>query len=453
MKFLNRSPLLAAGILSGLIASTNAGATEPPPLTLKQAYELALTNDPQWSAQRNQYRANTEVVAKGRAGLLPQANLTGTHAEVDVDYDSVLPDDDYDSDEYTASIQQPLVRVSNWYDYQSAKSLSGQYDAEFQQAQEAFWLKVVTRYLAVLRAEADLSYRSAELEAISRQLDQSEQRFKVGLIAITDVHEARAARDAAQSARIAAESQLFVAQRQLETIIGQTITEVAAIKEDMPTALPEPNNLEQWIEWANERNAGLNAARAAAESARANYKARRAEHLPTLDLVASHTRSDTGALLSTGQATPETSVNQLSLQLNVPLYSGGLTSANRRQSFYQLEAARDTETLQERQTNQAVTNFYQLVIASAAQVKASKQSALSSKVALDATRAGYKAGTRTVVDVLNAQRTLFQSQRDATNALFDYLVNHLNLLQVSGRLTEADILALNQYMVNLPAQP
>jgi len=432
---------LVSGVL--LFGSTLASAEI---LTLQRTYELAQQNDPQWAAAKNTYQANQQVIDQNRSGLLPQINLTGNYRQNDVEYED-LGDDDYDSHGYSANLRQPLFRLDNWHTYKVGKALDSQYSAEFQNTTEDFYLRVVTRYLDVLRANANLSYRKAEQEAIARQLEQSKQRFEVGLVAITDVHEAQAAYDVAVSSRISAESEQFVALRLLETITGATVENVVDLSKDLEVMVPAPTDVNQWIERALANNANLQAAIYAAEAAQQNYKSQRGKHAPTLDLVGSHSYSSTDAQsLSTGGTSPDTTSNIIGLELEIPLYSGGAISASRRQSQYQFMAAQDLEHQARRETIQDVTNFYQLTIANVAEVTARKQSTNSASVALEATQAGYEAGTRTIVDVLNVQRNLFQNERDYTNARFDYVLNSLRLKRVAGLLTEEELLALEQWM-------
>jgi len=416
-------------------------------LTLQQTYELALQNDPQWAAAKNTYQANLQVSDQNRSGLLPQIYLRANIAENSVEYDGIGTDD-FESHGYSANLRQPLFRLDNWHTYKLGKSLDSQYTAEFKSTEEDFMLRVLTRYLEVLRANANLSFRKAEQEAISRQLEQSKQRFDVGLVAITDVHEAQAAYDVAVSSRISAESDQFVALRLLETITGATVDDVVDLSIDLPITIPAPVDLNQWIERAQQNNAKLKAAIFAAEAAQQNYKSLRGKHAPTLDLVGTHAYNSSDADLLSGTQSPDTTSNVIALELEIPIYSGGSVSASSRQSQYLYMAAQDQEHQARRETIQDVTNYYQLTIANVAEVNARKQSTNSARVALEATQAGYEAGTRTIVDVLNVQRNLYQNERDYTNARFDYVLNSLRLKRVAGMLTPEELLALEQWMDN-----
>ncbi len=411
-------------------------------LSIKQTYELAKQNDPQWAAIKNQYRSNQQVLEQSRSQLLPKVNVEANYIHNDDDYDN-LGGDSYTSESISTSLVQPLFRLNSWHTFLKGKQLDSQFSAEYQQSEDDFYLRVVTQYFNVLRADANLSFRQAEQEAIARQLEQSKQRFEVGLVAITDVHEAQAAYDTAVSERIAAENDQFVAQRLLETTTAVNVEGVVNLKEDIPIVPPEPVDLQQWIDRALASNPGLQAAIHAANAADEDYKSKRAEHAPTLDLVSSYTDSSNNSSLTSN---PDLTRGSVGVQFNLPLYSGGATSANRRQSHYLAMAQKDTEHFKRREVIQDTTNYYQLMLASVAQVNARKQSKLSAKVALEATQAGYEAGTRTIVDVLNVQRNLFQNQRDYTNARFDYVLNALRLKQVAGALTEEEILSLQQYM-------
>lgn len=439
-KFRLRSVLVSGLCL--LSASLSTAET----LNLQRTYELALQNDPQWAAVKNQYSANQQVIDQGRSGILPQISLSGNIARNDTEYEG-FGDDDYDSKGYAAQIVQPLFRLNNWHSYQRGKALNSQFEADFHNDTQAFYLRVVTSYLEVLRSDANLDFRKAEQEAISRQLEQSKQRFDVGLVAITDVHEAQAAYDTAVSERISAETAQFVARRLLETVTGTTVDNVYDLKEDLPILPPDPIDMNLWLTTSLEHNAALQSAIFAAQAAEQDYKAKRGDHAPTVDLVGTHAYDSSDATsFITRTTTPDTTTNRIAIQVALPLYSGGGISANRRQSKYQFLAAQDIEHLRRREVIQDTTNYYQLVIANVAQVNARKQSSLSARVALDATQAGYEAGTRTIVDVLNVQRNLFQNERDYTNARFDYILNSLRLKLVAGMLTEEEVLALQQWI-------
>lgn len=414
-------------------------------LTLQRTYDLAQQNDPQWAAAKNTYQANQQVIDQNRSGLLPQISLNGRMAQNDVKYDEV-GSENYDSHSYSANIRQPLFRLDNWHTWKVGKALDSQFAAEYETTKEDFLLRVLTRYLDVLRGNANVTYRKSEQEAIARQLEQSKQRFEVGLVAITDVHEAQAAYDVAVSSRISAESEQFVALRLLETITGVTVEDVVDLSIDLPILPPEPIDLNQWIDRSLANNANLQAATYAAEAAQQNYKSQRGRHAPTLDLVGSHSYNSTDAELISGIRSPDATSNIIALELEVPIYSGGSISANRRQTQYQYLAAQDQQRLARRETIQDATNFYQLTIANVAEVNARKQSTNSARVALEATEAGYEAGTRTIVDVLNVQRNLFQNESDYANARFDYVLNSLRLKKAAGMLTPEELLALEQWM-------
>ncbi|MVF12894.1 TolC family outer membrane protein [Ketobacter sp. MCCC 1A13808] len=438
---------LRSALVSGIClmaASLSVAET----LNLQRTYELALQNDPQWAAVKDQYSANQQVIDQGRSTILPQITLRGNVAKNEVEYDG-FGDDKFDSKGYSAEIVQPLFRLNNWHTFKRSEALNSQFDADYHNDTQDFYLRVVTSYLEVLRSNANMEYRKAEQEAISRQLEQSKQRFDVGLVAITDVHEAQAAYDTAVSERISAETEQFVALRLLETITGATVDDVVDLKEDLPILPPDPIDINQWLTISMEHNAALQSAIFAAKAAEQDYKAKRGDHAPTVDLVGAHAydSSDSRSLV-TSTTNPDTTTNRIAIQVELPLYSGGNTSANRRQSKYQFLASQDVERLRRREVIQDTTNFYQLVIANVAQVNARKQSSLSAKVALDATQAGYEAGTRTIVDVLNVQRNLFQNERDYANSRFDYILNGLRLKRVAGMLTEQEVLALQQWMKN-----
>ncbi len=454
---MNKSKFTCILLASALFAGAQLSHAEI--LTLQDTYKLALENDPQWAAIQNQYLSNQQIVDQRRARLLPQVALDGSYTEADTDSDystnigTQSQSSGGSSTQYGISATQTLFNLTTWHNYKSGKALNNQNEAEFELSQDALIVRVVTSYLALLRANANIEYLKAEQEAISRQLEQSKQRFEVGLVAITDVQEAQAAYDTAVSARIAAESDQFVAQRELETITGVKVDGVVDLDKNLPIIPPEPMDLNAWIQQAMDNNPSLQAAIFAAESAQQDYKAARGAHAPTAQLFGgyAHTTNEPdeaiefrgGAFEATKE---ETKGSTIGVSVNLPLYSGGSISSTRRRAHYSFLAAKDTENLRRREVIQDTSTFYQLMLTSVAQVKARKQSTKSAEVALEATEAGYEAGTRTIVDVLNVQRNLFQNQRDYINARFDYVLNALGLKQSTGMLSPKDVQALNKWM-------
>ncbi len=279
--------------------------------------------------------------------------------------------------------------------------------------------------------------------------EQTEQRFEVGLIAKTDVHEAQAAFDIAVVQRIIAERNLALSLKSLESLTGTSVTNVKSLAEEFPITLPAPNDIEAWIARALENNKQLLAARLGEKSAKQEYKSKRAEHYPTLDLTGNYRKLETNASTRFGGtvfATPDSETSSIAFQLKLPLYTGGLTSASRRQAKSLYYKAQDDARFTEIDVLKNTSNLVQVVQTRVAEVNAQKLSIRSGQSALDATQAGYEAGTRTIVDVLNAQRVLYQAKQSYAHARFNYILDSLRLKEIAGNLTQSDLVNLNQWL-------
>jgi outer membrane protein len=318
--------------------------------------------------------------------------------------------------------------------------------ANFGSAKQGLLLRVAEAYFQVLGAEDNLNFTRAEQKAIAEQLKQAKQRFKVGLTAITDVHEAQARYDQSVAQSIAAENRLAVSRESLREITGQYFSVLAPLSKQSPLIAPDPQNIEQWVNTAKDKSLPLLAAEQAMRIAREEIARNRAGHYPTLDLVASqsHTETDGGAFVTfTGKQTDDT---RIGVQLNLPLYQGGLVSSQTRQAAYKYQQARELYEQQQRATERQTRNAYLNVLANISQVKAFRQALQSTRTALEATEAGYQVGTRTAVDVLNARREVFRAERDYAQARYAYILETLRLKQAAGTLGEQDLAAINRWL-------
>ena len=443
--------------------------------TLVDIYDMALKNDPVLKAAQASYQAGKEYEVQGRAGLLPQigaqasygeqrfeqktpgTNLLGVPSGIDnkVDYQQ-------DTEDYSLTLSQKIFDVPAWFAFQQGKQLSRQAEAQFASDEQDLIVRTVEAYVNVLRAIDNLKSSQAEEAAYQRQLEQTQQRFEVGLIAITDVHEARAAYDLSVVNRLTDEGNLGVAYEALSVLTGQRHANLWMLGENFPVDNPEPAGVEPWVDLALKGNFDLKAAEYAAEAALEVSQARKWAHLPTVRGQASlvDTSSDTstdikkGALAATnphGQTFTDLQGNSFNIVLEVPLWTGGAISSQRRQAYEQYLAASETHTSVMRNTIQFTRSLHLAVTTDVARVKARKQAIVSAQSALDATTAGYEVGTRNVVDVLNAQRILYGAIRDYANTRYDYVVRLLRLRRQAGLLSPEDVAALNKWLQEPPA--
>ncbi|MCP4467387.1 MAG: TolC family outer membrane protein [Halioglobus sp.] len=437
--------------------------------SLRDIYELALENDAQLKAEEATYLANRETENLSRSALLPQVSTGYTYEDSETDTKGFGPDFtkpglpqvqtkrnlDTDTDGYFLTLNQALFDLSAWFSFQSGKQITKQAEAIFASDQQDLIVRTVDAYLQVLRAQDNLSASSAQERAFERQLEQTQQRFEVGLIAITDVYEARAARDLAQVERLVDENNVQVALEGLTVLTGQpNHGDLNVLVDDFEIRPPVPADRAAWVDFSLASNFQLLAARYQEEAARQTAKSNAAGHAPTVTGSYQYSDYDVSGSQTITPATgfgtdPKASTDQhmWKIEVTLPLYSGGAVSANRRKAAQEYNAAVENRINLQRNIVTNTRSLHMTVVSDVSRIAARKQSIVSSKSSLDATQAGYEVGTRNVVDVLNAQNTLFSAERDYANSRYDYILDMMNLKQQAGLLSPEDVLRLDSFMV------
>ena len=434
-----------------------AWAAEAPVTTktdLVSVYQEAVDNNADLAAARAQYGAQKEVVPQARAGLLPNlsagADLNNTRTELDEPAMTATRSGTV----YQATLSQPIFRADRWFQFQAAKSVNEQASLQLSATEQNMILQSAESYFNVLRSQDNLASTKAEEAAFKRQLDQANERFDVGLSDKTDVLEAQAGYDTARANRIIAERAVDDAFQALVTLTNREYNSLEGILHTLPIVVPAPNDAKAWVDTAAQQNLNLQASNHAVDAAEETLRQRKAGHAPTLDAVASYQKGDNDSLgfsntgSTTGQAPFSGDVEQRSigLELNIPIYSGGLTSSQVRESYQRLNQTEQQRESLRRNVVQNTRNFHRAVNTDVEQVKARKQSIISNQSALEATEIGYQVGTRNIVDVLDAQRQLYSSVRDYNNARYDYILDNLRLKQTAGTLSPADLEALAGFL-------
>jgi outer membrane protein len=464
---MNRGLVFVALSLAGMDAATGKD--------LVSVYEDAVQNDPQIRQADANRLASREARPQAWSALLPQ--VTGQASRLrdkqdgnqgNITFDVVTQQfivvprgftADRTTKAWSLDLRQSIFSWANWMTLKAAGSEVAQAEATYQAAGQNLILRVAQAYFSVLSAGDNLEAQQTSLEAISRQLDQANKRFEVGLIAITDVEEAKAARDTAAAAVIAAKRTLATTEDQLREITGQKYDALAKPGPDMPLNNPEPADENRWVEISLEQNLSLISSRLAADIARDNVRVAFGGHLPTLDLVASrsHTTSDIDETIGRANSfnfNNSNSDKSYSLQVNVPIFSGGFTQSRVRETQYRWIAAKEQVVQSSRATERQARDAYLGVISGIARVQALRQALESSHTALKATEAGYEVGTRTAVDVLNARRTLVQAETDYAGARYDYILNIIQLRLAAGNLNRDELTEINRWLaVTAPTSP
>ncbi|MCK4586510.1 MAG: TolC family outer membrane protein [Gammaproteobacteria bacterium] len=413
--------------------------------SLMEIYNLAVSNDPQFLAAKANLAAAQEALPQSTAAFLPTLRAGAYTNQID-NSDKTL---DSNSNGYTITLTQPIYRHGSFVQRRSAKSSVAQAESDFSSADQNLTLAVAKSYFGALSAQDGLDFAEAEKRANARQLDQTKQRFDVGLVAITDVHESRAAHDFSVAEAIAARNDLDSARESLREITGSYHEQLDSLDEDIPLLPPQPASMEVWTELALEKNTVLNAAHEATKQARELVKAQQSNHYPTLDLTISHgnnTTTLTNPAPTVIDDTTDSDNTTASLNLDLALYEGGRTNANTRQARELLKASRQSLEQTRRATQRQIRNAYRGVLSGISRVRALKQARVSSQSALRAAEAGYEVGTRTTVDVLVARKNLFAAQRDYAQARYNYLIDKLSLYQAAGTLNADHLNEITQWM-------
>jgi outer membrane protein len=423
--------ILSAGALGALLCGTAAAEN------LLDVYWIAEKNDPQLLSAEAARQAVRQRRRENVAGLLPQIQATADMAESRREIGSAS--DSNGSAGFDLSLVQPVYHHDTYKRLEQNEAFVRQADLQFDAAQRNLMTRVAQRYFDVLAAQDNLALARAEKEAIGRQLEQTKQRFEVGLIAITDVHEAQAAFDIASAQEIVAENDVSNAFESLRELTGQYHKELRTLQEFAPKT-PEPNDAKSWVDRAMEESQAIQAAKAAVDAARSNISVQRAGHLPYVDLIGQHSyTNDAGKSFNNDSLTTQ----QIMLKLTVPIYEGGGVSARTRESEYLYEQARQTLESQTRSTQRQVSAAFLNINATISRIKALEQAVISTQSALAASEAGLEVGTRTTVDVLNTRQALFRAQRDRSRARYDYVIFSVQLREAAGTLTMADYEKLN----------
>ena len=416
---------------------------------LADVYRLATEADPQLAAAHAKLQATLQGRPQAKSALLPQINASAGVESHDQRYDDVPParspffnDTTFTRKRYGLRLDQSLYDRQSWLRLAQADSRIAQARAEFEAARQALIVRTAEAYFNVLAAQDNLEFAKAEKAAIAHQLEQTRERFEVGLLPVTDVRESEAKYDLATAQEIDAENRLDVARENLRVIIGRLPDSLAPLKDDFPLAVPEPQDIDAWVKTALENSLALRAARYAVETARQEVKRRRAGRLPTLALSAEHGVQDDSGGFSEGKATDTV----VGLALQVPLYTGGRISAQVAEARSLLTQAERQLDRQKRETIRQTRASYLNVLAGISRVKALRQALASTRTAHEAVEAGYEVGTRTAVDVLLALRDTYRARRDYSRARYDYILSTFRLKQAAGTLTVSDLKKINDWL-------
>lgn len=423
-----KKTLLSLLISVGMTSSAYADS-------LFEVYQQALQNDPSTLQSKANKEAAFIGIDRSRASLLPQISAS-------LSANKSYGDSDSSSNGAGINLRQSIYDQSNWIAVDRAELVASRADTIYAQSMQNLIVRTVNNYFNTLQAKDDLEFAKAEKRAIERQLEQTKQRFEVGLTAITDVHEAQAQFDTSVASEISAENDVENNLEALREITGRYYSSLNSLNtETFSAAMPTPANINDWLKLADEFNLQLVASNTSVDIAKFDIKSARSGHMPTVNLSASANSNDNDNL------SERSNTYGIGLSVSVPIYSGGRTTANVDSAKQLFIADSEERERIHRQVIRSVRSNFNDVKSSIARIKAFEQSVVSAESALKATEAGFDVGTRTIVDVLNSTRNVFNARRNLSRVRYGYVTSVMDLKLAAGKLSEQDVKDIDQALV------
>lgn len=420
---------------------------------LMAVYREAVLHNSDLAAARRDFEAREESVPQARANLLPTISSGATIESTRLERDKPQLARTRSGTTYQANLKQPLFNAEFWFALRAAKASTSQAAFELSAKEQELILKTAEAYFETLRASDDRAASQAEEVALKQQMDQSQARLSGGLSSITDVLDAASAFDNAQANRKLSERKVDDAFEELVRLTNRNYESIEGIQHRLPVLVPTPEDSKLWVDAAVRQNLMLQASDRAVETATETLNQRRSGHAPTLEAIASYRKGDNDSF---GYSNPtdfgrdgyrnDVAQSSITLQVNIPIYSGGRVNSQTRESYKRLNQSEELRETQRREVVFNTRNYFRAVISDIEQIQARKKTILSSQRSLKASKVGADIGTRNTVDVLNAQRLLFKAVRDYNNARYDYILNNLRLKYVAGILSPTDLYGLAQYL-------
>jgi outer membrane protein len=428
-----------SALIIGLICATSTTFVNAEDLL--SVYKQAQKNDPTVLKSKALYKASKEDIVQARSVLLPdlRASAGYTASERGAEGNTIS---DTEQMSYGLELNMEIYKHSSWLRLDNAKKSAHRSDVSYQSAKQELIVRVTSSYFDVLSAKDDLDFAKAEKAAIERQLEQTKQRYSVGLTAVTDVHEAQAQYDNAVTSEIRAENSVFTAEEALRVITNVYPRDLNTLNtERFSTSRPVPDSANEWQQTAEAKNLDIISQKIAVDIAKENINIATSGHYPTLSLRGSYGKSDTDDLIDNTSGKGDS--QSIGITLNVPIYSGGATSSAVSQAQSNFVAASQDLEQTHRNVVRNTRNAYNTVIAAVSAIKALEQSVVSAESALKATEAGFEVGTRTIVDVLDSTRNLYNAKRNLSSTRYNYVQSILSLKRAAGTISMQDLININ----------
>lgn len=446
LSFIYAKPLLASDLLT--------------------VYQDALSNDPTFQVSHYQWLADKEYIGVTRSYLLPQLDLTGSLYRGWDKVDGVTPgsavtgyEDFANVGTYSVSLSQTVFNYSAWEQMKQAGAVAKSSEANYAYAAQDLINRTATAYFNVIQAMDVLRFTRSYKEALAQELDRSKERYKVGLVAVTDVDQTQAQYDVAVSEELSAKNQLDIAKEQLHAITNKYYPSFAVLDREAPLLSPNPTNIEEWVKKAESQNYKIAASTYSAEAAHDNLKAAAGSNLPTINAKGNYDYTytkadgsqglidDTGAPYTvSGKSNSTEQTAYIGLFADFPVVSGGGAISKGYQAEYLYQQAMYNMEATRRNVLSSTRQSYLTVISDIGVVQADKQAIISNTSALNSTQQGYLVGTQTMVDVLTAEANLYNAQKQFVIDQTNYILQTVLLKENTGTLSYTDLQQINQWL-------
>ena len=417
-------------------------------LDLRQAYEAAYENDATIRAARAGAQASREKLPQARAQQRPNVSLNASRNHNDLTSETqnsqgkpVRSENQYYSGNQSLSVRQPLYRPYVSALVRQAQAQVEEADAALERDEQTLVTRVGEAYFDALLAQDQVLLIEAQKTTYTTQLDAARKGLQAGTGTRTDIDEAQARLDLTLAQELEALQHVEFTRRRLESLMGRPVDVLASldVQRFNPTA-PIPGLVEDWVERAEQANPELQSLRAQLDAAGMEVEKAQAGHKPTLDAVAQWSRSSSDTVTSINQRYDNKSIG---LQLSVPLYAGGYVSSTVRQAVAAQERAREALEAARRDLGVRVHREFRGMTEGVLRVKALEQAVRSAEQAVLSNQKSFQAGSRTTVDVLNAQQQKTTAQRDLAQARYLYLVSRLRLQALAGEDRQSSVSQVN----------
>jgi outer membrane protein len=434
---------------------------------LMEVYHQALENDTQFKMAYSTFMSNTEALPQARAALLPQltAKAQGSANQQNVTAGVFGIKDAYRSRQWQLQATQAIFNYQAWSKLLQAKASVKAAHATFNDAAQNLILRTCTAYLNILYAQDSLTFAEAKKRANKRQLDQAKQRYDVGLEPITSVYNAQSAYDQSTADVIQAQNDVVTQNEELRKLTNHVYNRLAPLRnQHVPLITPEPNDIEEWVATSLKQNYKLLASRFSLQAARENIKAMSAGNYPVFSLqggtIQTHNNAAGGNITTSPAADRgiiSNSVNsffvpagqQLSnvaITVNLPIFQGGLVQSQTRQAQYEFQTSSDQMENIHRSVMVYTRVTYNSILSEISKIKADRQTLMSQENTVQSTETQFLVGTRTMVDVVNAQQHLFEAQLQLSRDQYNYMNSILQIKYLAGTLNVDDLAELNAWL-------